>query len=115
MKESGYYPPGVEFDPNAPYNQVDPPEKAFDIWYSTCMSRNADITTNDYDDSGPISCLKEFKNEQYTPIEIMRCASKMAKYLLSKKDYQALDKHTLMCLVDVDTEWIVDDEESDLN
>lgn len=101
--------------PDAPWNEVDLPEKAFDIWYSTCMSRNANITTNDYDDSGPISCLKEFKNEQYTPIEIMRYASKMAKYLLSKKDYQALDKHTLMCLVDVDTEWIVDDEESDLN
>ena len=26
MRESGYYPPGAEFDPNAPYNQVDPPE-----------------------------------------------------------------------------------------
>ena len=108
------YPAGAD-TPDAPWNEVDLPEKAFDIWYSTCMSRNADITTNDYNNSGPISCLKEFKNKQYTPIKIMRCASKMAKYLLSKKDYQALDKHTLMCLVDVDTEWIVDDEESDLN
>ena len=49
------YPAGADTS-DAPYNQVDPPEKAFDIWYSTCMSRNADITTNDYDDSGPISC-----------------------------------------------------------
>lgn len=24
MMESGYYPPGAEFDPNAPWNQVDP-------------------------------------------------------------------------------------------
>lgn len=26
MRESGYYPPGAEFDPNAPWNQKDPPE-----------------------------------------------------------------------------------------
>lgn len=26
-RESGYYPPGAEFDPSAPYNQADPPEK----------------------------------------------------------------------------------------
>lgn len=24
MRESGYYPPGAEFDPDAPYNQVEP-------------------------------------------------------------------------------------------
>ncbi len=24
-RESGYYPPGAEFDPNAPWNQKDPP------------------------------------------------------------------------------------------
>ena len=24
MRESGYYPPGTEFDPNAPWNQHDP-------------------------------------------------------------------------------------------
>lgn len=115
MKESGYYPPGAEFDSNAPYNQIDPPKKTFDIWYSTSISRTANITTSNYDGAGPVACLQEFKNEQYTPLEIMKCASKMAKYLLSKQDYQALDKHTMMCLVDIDTEWVVDDEESDLN
>jgi hypothetical protein len=26
MRESGYYPPGAEFDPRAPWNQVEPPE-----------------------------------------------------------------------------------------
>lgn len=26
-RESGYYPPGAEFDPNAPYNQKDPEER----------------------------------------------------------------------------------------
>ena len=27
MTESGYYPPGAEHDPNAPWNQVDNPEE----------------------------------------------------------------------------------------
>lgn len=48
MIESGYYPPGAEFDPNAPYNQVDPPEHDFDVTVSQTLSRNVTITTQDY-------------------------------------------------------------------
>ena len=48
MRESGYYPPGAEFDPNAPYNQVDVPEKAFIVCCSQSLSRTAEVWTNDY-------------------------------------------------------------------
>ena len=33
MRESGYYPPGAEFDPRAPYNQVDEEPKKYETWY----------------------------------------------------------------------------------
>lgn len=48
MIESGYYPPGAEFDPNAPYNQVDPPEHDFEVTVSQTLSRNVTVTTQDY-------------------------------------------------------------------
>ena len=49
MIESGYYPPGAEFDPSAPYNQVDVlPEKDFDVTCSQTLSKTVTVTTNNY-------------------------------------------------------------------
>lgn len=42
------YPPGAEFDPSAPYNQSDIPEKEFDVTCSQCLSRTATVWTNNY-------------------------------------------------------------------
>jgi hypothetical protein len=54
MKESDYYPAGAYSDPNAPYNQVDVPEKDFEVTCSQSLSRTAIVTTNDY-----IPCVDE--------------------------------------------------------
>ena len=48
MRESGWYPPGAEFDPSAPYNQVEVPEKDFEITCSQSLSRTATVVTNNY-------------------------------------------------------------------
>lgn len=48
MRESGYFPPGAEFDPLAPYNQVDVSEKDFDITCSQSLSRTATVWTDNY-------------------------------------------------------------------
>lgn len=48
MRESGYFPAGAEFDPSAPYNQVDVPEKDFDVTCSQSLSRTATVWTNNY-------------------------------------------------------------------
>ena len=37
MIESGYYPPGAEFDPNAPYNEKELPEKEIELSLSIVM------------------------------------------------------------------------------
>lgn len=53
MRESGYYPPGAEFDPRAPWNQVDPPEVDFTIKVGITLEREAVITTDEvYNDDG---------------------------------------------------------------
>lgn len=50
MWESGYYPPGAEHDPNAPWNQDFEENEAVDVkvCISTCLSKNTSISVTDY-------------------------------------------------------------------
>ena len=57
--ESGYYPPGAEFNPNAPWNQVDIPDKEIEVTVSVTLSKTVKVNVNDYkidgglDEDGP--------------------------------------------------------------
>ena len=48
MIESGYYPPGAEFDVNAPYNQKELPEKEIEVTVSITLSKTVKIKVSDY-------------------------------------------------------------------
>ena len=48
MIESGYYPPGAEFDPNAPYNQTEPEETEFRVRVIETIERETVVSTADY-------------------------------------------------------------------
>lgn len=48
MMESGYYPPGAEFDPNAPWNQANLPEKEIEVTISVTLSKTMKVMVNDY-------------------------------------------------------------------
>lgn len=48
-----YYPAGAYNDPNAPYNEVEVPEKDFDIDVEFVMRKSVTVTTNDYVPSYP--------------------------------------------------------------
>ena len=92
MIESGYYPPGAEFDPNAPYNEVDVPEKDFEITCCQVLSKTVNVCTNNYipggcgvdfedgvacgwqdpDDTSNTSWSNEYKeNGHYTPLQLI--------------------------------------------
>ena len=49
MIESGYYPPGAEFDPNAPYNQSEPEPIKLDVYITQVFSKPATIEVTDYE------------------------------------------------------------------
>ena len=53
---SGYYPPGAEYDPNAPYNQSDPPEVEVELIATETMTKTISVYTNKvwrvYDEEG---------------------------------------------------------------
>lgn len=42
------YPPGAANDPNAPYNEIEVPEKEFDVTISMSLSKTVSCLTNDY-------------------------------------------------------------------
>ena len=47
MGPADYYPAGAYNDPNAPYNQVEPPEIEAEVNMSFTLERDATITTNE--------------------------------------------------------------------
>jgi len=48
MRESDYYPAGAYSDPNAPYNEVEVPERDFDLTVTETLKRTATVTTQKY-------------------------------------------------------------------
>ena len=56
MKESGYYPAGAEFDPRAPYNEVEQPSKDIEVTISAIVSKTIKVPVRDYtiDEEGNI-------------------------------------------------------------
>ena len=56
MKESGYYPAGAEFDPRAPWNEVELPPKEIEVTISAIVSKTIKVPVRDYtiDEEGNI-------------------------------------------------------------
>lgn len=75
MIESGYYPPGAEHDPNAPWNQVDNPEREIEVTVSITLSKTVKIKVSDYEitDSG-----KDEDGEYFEDVDYSNCDLKGA-------------------------------------
>lgn len=56
MKESGYYPAGAEFDPRAPWNEIEQPPKDIEVTISAIVSKTIKVPVRDYtiDEEGNI-------------------------------------------------------------
>ena len=109
MSERDYYPAGAYDDPSAPFNQVDIPEKDFDVCISQTLSKSTTISTNDYipgaegcdyepdgeggysacgwhdpDDTSETDWKRAYEECAMTPLEIIKNAEKIAKALLEE-------------------------------
>ena len=95
MRENDNYPPGVESNPNAPWNQNDPKEKEFEVTISQTLSKNTTVTTSDYipgghfpetewdidgyhtitcyepDDTSDTDWKEAYKDEHLTPLQLI--------------------------------------------
>ena len=48
MRESGYYPPGAEYDPCAPWNEVEIPYETKKVRVNETLTRTTDVEVKDY-------------------------------------------------------------------
>lgn len=72
MTESGYYPPGAEHDPNAPWNQIDNPEREIEATVSVTLSKTVKVRVSDYKitDSGKDEDGECFKDIDYSDCDL---------------------------------------------
>ena len=75
MIESGYYPSGTEHSPNAPWNQVDNPEREIEVTVSVTLSKTVKIKVSDYQitDSGKDEDGEYFEDIDYSDCDL-KCA-----------------------------------------
>ena len=72
MRESGWYPPGAEYDPNAPYNQVESPEREYNIEATFDLRRTDELWSSNYDEFDNLNdAAKEWRKLHYTPLELI--------------------------------------------
>lgn len=80
MKESGYYPAGAEFDPDAPYNQKDLPEITKQVRCIFTIEKVAELVTDDYlpdgneyemiPDTSSTDWEDEYDKQCHTPLQL---------------------------------------------
>lgn len=72
MTESEYYPPGAEHDPNAPWNQVDNPEREIEVTVSVTLSKTVKIKVSDFEitNSGKDEDGKYFEDIDYSNCDL---------------------------------------------
>ena len=110
----GNYPPGAANDPNAPWNQKDPPEKLFSITVSCSLSKDTDVTSTEYDSNDELNCpWDDYSASEYTPSEIIEFAKQCAEYMLSNKDFKVKSKCGLRKMIDSCTGWNTDEENAE--
>ena len=85
MIESGYYPPGAEHDPNAPYNQHENPEEEFEITVSQTLSKTVTVFTSNYNlevdcdeggcyrncDTSDTPWKEVYEEDHHTPLQLI--------------------------------------------
>lgn len=94
MSEADYYPAGAYNDPNAPYNQVEPPEIEAEVNVSFTLERDATITTNEvyYDEDCWELCDDADIDKAYDDyyVGIPEMLEELMKY--AKGEMQVLEK-----------------------
>lgn len=117
---SGNYPPGQEHNPKAPYNQVDKPDKEFDVTVSQTLSKNTSVTTQDYIeedclygpefDTSNVDWHEEYSNQHYTPLDLI---NELKMIFETYKNGGTLEptKQKINCILKECANWVQDDLE----
>jgi hypothetical protein len=103
--ESGYYPPGAEFDSTAPYNEEPQDEEEIEVTISLSISKNFKLSSKNHEND-----LHNLVDNQVTlPIDLADCVNSIFKYDLDLKA-AGMPLYLKMVLEDC-SDWNVDDFE----
>lgn len=137
MRDSDYYPAGAWSDPSAPYNEVDVPEKEFDVTCSQSLSKTVTVVTNNYipgaegvdyepddeggyyasgwhepDDTSDTNWADEYhENDHYTPIQLIELFGTHLKNELSANEFPENKVNLYKHLIEECDSWIEDETE----
>ncbi len=75
MIGSGDYPPGAEFDPDAPWNEVDLPEREVDVTVSVTLSKSFKVAVSDYTVERTYDEDGYYEDEDYSECDLYKAAS----------------------------------------
>ena len=75
MSESGYYPVGTEYDPKAPWNKEENPEREIEVTVSVTLSKTIKVKVSDYD---VINSGKDEDGNYFEDIDYSNCDLKEA-------------------------------------
>lgn len=79
MTESGYYPPGTEFDPNSPWNEAELKPVQVEVTISQSLSKSTVIEVTDY-------IINEWEDTEYIKEEGISRTGKGIDYDFSDSD-----------------------------
>ncbi len=114
MRESGYYPPGAEFDPNAPYNQVEPPEREYKVSATYCIRRTDEIWSSKYDeDDNLCDPQREWESLYMTPLELFEECKQLAIEAISHEQPGSVKYERLRNIIDNCFDWEIVESEFD--
>lgn len=129
MIESGYYPPGAEFDSRAPWNEREVPERQFDVCISQTLSKNTRVITNDYvpevdqdedgyhdySDTSDTDWKEAYDKNHYTPLQLInlfrRSLSDELNSIINRPNQDLKRKKYLERLISECSGWTEDETE----
>lgn len=123
MRDRDYYPPGAYDDPNAPYNQIDPPEKEFNLTVSQTLSKSIEVVTDNYipECDYETGCIYAntsetdwygiYEEEQYNILELLGHLQTFAEKELENVSPNSGRGRELQRIIESCKDWTVDDYE----
>lgn len=132
MRESGYYPPGAEFDPSAPWNQHEPDEKEFEVTCSQTLSKTVTVSTTNYEegvdeewdkeeggvyksywcDTSNIDWAEEYaENDYHTPLQLINLFKRFLEDMVNGTETTPKHPWFLKRLIEECDDWCDDETE----
>lgn len=129
------YPPGAQYDPSAPWNEPEIPEKEFDVTCCQTLSKTVSVFTDNYipgasgvdyeydpegsvavgwhdpDDTSDTNWNNEYhENDHYTPLQLIELFKKYLENDLNRMS-EVKNEKRIKHLIEECSDWIEDDVE----